>query len=196
MNLAGQYAYAGREWVARKVVSILGAQEIDLVHNHHNFAWRESHNGEDVIVIRKGATPAFPGQRGFIGGSMGDNAVIVQGSSAASAPAFVQDAQRDALFSTVHGAGRVMSRTQAAGKRNRKTGAVISAGRVTPEMMNDWVAGKGVILRGGGLDESPHVYRRLPDVLAAQEGTVEVLHTLEPLIVVMAGANEFDPYKD
>ncbi len=196
MNLAGQYAYAGREWVARKVVSILGAREIDLVHNHHNFAWRESHNGEEVIVIRKGATPAFPGQRGFIGGSMGDNAVIVQGSSAASRPAQVQDAQRDALFSTVHGAGRVMSRTQAAGKRNRKTGAVISAGRVTPEMMNDWVAGKGVILRGGGLDESPHVYRRLPDVLAAQEGTVELLHTLEPLIVVMAGANEFDPYKD
>jgi tRNA-splicing ligase RtcB len=196
MNLAGQYAYAGREWVARKVVSILGAREIDLVHNHHNFAWRESHNGEDVIVIRKGATPAFPGQRGFIGGSMGDDAVIVQGSPAASAPAPVQNAQRDALFSTVHGAGRVMSRTQAAGKRNRKTGAVISAGRVTPEMMNDWVAGKGVILRGGGLDESPHVYRRLPEVLAAQEGTVEVLHTLEPLVVVMAGANEFDPYKD
>ena len=196
MNLAGQYAYAGREWVARKVVSILDAREVDLVHNHDNFAWRESHNGEDVIVIRKGATPAFPGQRGFIGGSMGDNAVIVQGSSAGSAPALVQNAQRDALFSTVHGAGRVMSRTQAAGKRNRKTGAVISAGRVTPEMMNDWVAGKGVILRGGGLEESPHVYRRLPDVLAAQEGTVEVLHTLEPLIVVMAGANEFDPYKD
>jgi tRNA-splicing ligase RtcB len=63
-------------------------------------------------------------------------------------------------------------------------------------MMNDWVQEKGVILRGGGLDESPHVYRRLPDVLAAQEGTVEVLHTLEPLVVVMAGANEFDPYKD
>ena len=196
MNLAGQYAYAGREWVARKVVSILGGKEIDLVHNHHNFAWRETHNGEDVIVIRKGATPAFPGQRGFIGGSMGDDAVIVQGSSTSSAPAHVQDAQRAALFSTVHGAGRVMSRTAAAGKRNRKTGAVISPGRVTPEMMNDWVEEKGVLLRGGGLDESPHVYRRLPDVLAAQEGTIEVLHTLEPLIVVMAGANEFDPYKD
>ncbi|HET6700347.1 MAG TPA: hypothetical protein VFH14_00985, partial [Gemmatimonadaceae bacterium] len=89
-----------------------------------------------------------------------------------------------------------MSRTQAAGKRNRKTGVVIAPGRVSPEMMQDWVAAKGVILRGGGLDESPHVYRRLPDVLAAQEGTVEVLHTLRPLIVVMAGANEFDPYKD
>jgi tRNA-splicing ligase RtcB (3'-phosphate/5'-hydroxy nucleic acid ligase) len=63
-------------------------------------------------------------------------------------------------------------------------------------MMKEWIDAKGVILRGGGLDESPHVYRRLPEVLAAQEGTVEVLHTLRPLIVVMAGANEFDPYKD
>jgi tRNA-splicing ligase RtcB len=63
-------------------------------------------------------------------------------------------------------------------------------------MMNDWVRSKGVVLRGGGLDESPHVYRRLPDVLAAQEGTIEVLQTLRPLIVVMAGENELDPYKD
>jgi tRNA-splicing ligase RtcB len=104
--------------------------------------------------------------------------------------------QRAALYSTVHGAGRVMSRTQAAGKRNRKTGAVISPGKVTPEMMHAWMAEKGVILRGGGLDESPHVYGRLPDVIRAQEGTVEVLHMLRPLVVVMAGADEFDPYKD
>ena len=55
---------------------------------------------------------------------------------------------------------------------------------------------KGLILRGGGLDESPHAYRRLPSVLAAQQGTIEVLHTLRPLVVVMAGAEEFDPYKD
>lgn len=196
MSLAGQYAYAGREWVARKVVSILGGREVELVHNHHNFAWKEKHNGEDVVVVRKGATPAFPGQKAFIGGSMGDDAVIVRGTPAETASPEVQTAQRDALFSTVHGAGRVMSRTQAAGKRNRKTGKVISPGRVTPEMMHAWVKEKGVILRGGGLDESPQVYRRLPDVLAAQEGTIEVLHTLRPLIVVMAGADEFDPYKD
>jgi tRNA-splicing ligase RtcB len=196
MNLAGQYAYAGREWVARKVVGLLGGEELDLVHNHHNFAWRETHNGEDVIVIRKGATPAFPGQRGFIGGSMGDDAVIVHGSLPEHETEETRKVQEDALFSTVHGAGRVMSRTQAAGKRNRKTGRILSPGRVTPEMMTEWVKEKGVILRGGGLDESPHVYRRLPDVLAAQEGTVEVLHTLRPLIVVMAGAHEFDPYKD
>jgi tRNA-splicing ligase RtcB (3'-phosphate/5'-hydroxy nucleic acid ligase) len=194
MTLAGQYAYAGREWVARKVVRILGGKEMELVHNHHNFAWKETHDGEALVVVRKGATPAFPGQKGFIGGSMGDDAVIVQG--AAPADPETAEWQREALFSTVHGAGRVMSRTAAAGKRNRRTGRVLSPGRVSPEMMQEWIRRKGVILRGGGLDESPHVYRRLPDVLAAQGGTIEVLHTLRPLVVVMAGAEEFDPYKD
>ena len=196
MSLAGQYAYAGREWVARKVVSILGGRELELVHNHHNFAWKEVHGGEEVVVIRKGATPAFPGQKGFIGGSMGDDAVIVRGTTPEAATPEVRSAQREALFSTVHGAGRVMSRTQAAGKRNRRTGRQLTQGLVTPEMLHEWIRAKGVILRGGGLDEAPHAYRRLPEVLAAQEGTVEVLHTLRPLVVVMAGADEFDPYKD
>ena len=89
-----------------------------------------------------------------------------------------------------------MSRTQAAGKRNRRTGKILSPGAVSPAMMEAWVRERGVRLRGGGLDESPHVYRRLPDVLAAQKGTIEILHTLRPLIVVMAGADLFDPYKD
>jgi tRNA-splicing ligase RtcB len=194
MNLAGRYAYTGREWVARKVVGLLNGSEMELVHNHHNFAWEEIHEGERLIVVRKGATPAFPGQMGFIGGSMGDDAVIVKG--AVSADPETVALQKAALFSTVHGAGRVMSRTAAAGKRNRKTGRVISPGRVTSEMMSAWIAEKGVVLRGGGLDESPHAYRRLPDVLAAQGSTIEVLHTLRPLIVVMAGAEEADPYKD
>ncbi len=194
MNLAGRYAYAGREWVARNVVGLLGASEVELVHNHHNFAWKETHEGEELVVVRKGATPAFPGQKGFIGGSMGDDAVIVQGST--SGEPGTADLQRAALFSTVHGAGRVMSRTAAAGKRNRRTGKVLSPGRVTQEMMQDWIQEKGVILRGGGLDESPHVYRRLPEVLAAQGSTIDVLHVLRPLIVVMAGAEEVDPYKD
>ncbi len=197
MTLAGRYAYAGREWVARKVVSLLDATEEELVHNHHNFAWKERHWGGEFVVVRKGATPAFPGQRGFIGGSMGDDAVIVEGVDAARhvAPE-LHDVQRRALFSTVHGAGRVMSRTQAAGKIDRRTGKVKQRGAVSPQMMREWVARKGVVLRGGGTDESPHVYRRLPDVLAHQGGTIRVLHTLRPLIVVMAGANEFDPYRD
>ena len=184
MELAGRYAYAGREWVARKVVDILGGREEELVHNHHNFAWKETHGGQELVVVRKGATPAFPGQKGFIGGSMGDDAVIVQG--AAEADADTRTLQEEALYSTVHGAGRVMSRTAAAGRRNRRTGKVLKRGKVTPEMMEDWVRKKGVVLRGGGLDESPHAYRRLPDVLKAQGPTIDVLHTLRPLVVVMA----------
>lgn len=210
MSLAGRYAYVGREWVARKVVSLLGAREHELVHNHHNFAWKEEHNigqgFETLVVVRKGATPAFPGQQGFVGGSMGDNAVILEGTrknrSAFIEPAEendyleIQDLQRAALFSTVHGAGRVMSRTAAAGKRHRKTGRLITPGRITPADMNDWLDLQGVILRGGGLDEAPQAYRRLPDVLKAQGPTVDIVHTLRPLIVVMAGADVYDPFKD
>jgi tRNA-splicing ligase RtcB len=190
MKLAGRYATVGREWVAREVVELLGGEETDLVHNHHNFAWEEKHFGEDLIVVRKGATPAFPGQWGFVGGSMGDDAVILRGAHGDTAT------QRGALYSTVHGAGRVMSRTEAAGKRNRRTGEIKRPGKVSLEMMQEWLTAKGVILRGGGLDESPHAYRRLPEVLEAQGDTIEILHTLTPLIVVMAGANEYDPYKD
>ncbi len=195
MNLAGRYAYAGREWVARKVVSLLGGRELELVHNHHNFAWKETHDGRELVVVRKGATPAFPGQLGFVGGTMGDDSVILRGAAIDDPhdPRVVD--QRAALHSTVHGAGRVMSRTAAAGKTHRKTGRVLQPGRISPEMMHGWVREKGVILRGGGLDEAPQAYRRLTDVLAAQRGTVEVVHTLRPLIVVMAGS-EFDPYKD
>lgn len=195
MELAGQYAYAGREWVVRKVVDLIGGEELDLVHNHHNYAWRETHDNEEFIVVRKGATPAFPGQRGFIGGSMGDDAVIVQGASPEPGSE-LESVQKESLYSTVHGAGRVMSRTAARGKIRWKTGEIISPGLVSPEMMHGWVREKGVVLRGGGLDESPHAYRRLPEVLAAQGGTIEVLHTLRPLVVVMAGADIRDPYKD
>ncbi|MDP2471229.1 MAG: RtcB family protein [Candidatus Palauibacterales bacterium] len=195
MELAGRYAYAGREWVVRKVVELIGGREQELVHNHHNFAWRETHYGETCIVVRKGATPAFPGQLGFIGGSMGDDAVIVRGA-VPEPGSECEVLQTEALYSTVHGAGRLMSRTAARGKVERKTGRVIRPGRVSPEMMHEWVRRKGVVLRGGGLDESPHVYRRLPEVLAAQRGTIEILHTLRPLVVVMAGPDVFDPYRD
>jgi tRNA-splicing ligase RtcB (3'-phosphate/5'-hydroxy nucleic acid ligase) len=192
MELGGKYAYAGREWVARKVVDILGANEVDLVHNHHNFAWKEKHGGEELIVVRKGATPAFPGQRGFVGGSMGDNAVILEGTREAP------DKSEAALWSTVHGAGRVMSRTEARGKKKGwgPKARIVSPGKISWDMVNQWLGPKGIILRGGGLDEAPQAYRRLPEVLAAQGETVRVIHTLRPLIVVMAGENEYDPYKD
>lgn len=194
MTLAGRYAYAGREWVARKVMSLFGGRELELIHNHHNFAWHEEHGGVKYFVVRKGATPAFPGQKGFVGGSMGDDAVIVQG--AVSDDPETRRLQEAALYSTVHGAGRIMSRTEAAGRRNRRTGRQLSRGKISPRMMEDWVRARGVILRGGGPDESPHVYRRLDDVIAAQGPTIDVLHRLRPLVVVMAGPDLYDPYKD
>src|SRR5215510_2808027 len=112
MELAGEYAYAGRDIVVSKVLEILGAEAVQEVHNHHNFAWRESHHGRDYWVIRKGCTPARPGQEGFVGGSMGDDSVILEGVESPVA--------EEALHSTVHGAGRVMSRTQAAGRVRRR----------------------------------------------------------------------------
>ena len=193
MDLAGQYARIGREWVARKVVGLLGGRELELIHNHHNFAWKEVHGGEELVVVRKGATPAFPGQKGFVGGSMGDIAVILQGSD--SQDPQVRAIQERALFSTVHGAGRIIGRRAAKGKVNRR-GEVVEPGLVSLEAMRAALAEKGVILRGGGVDEAPQVYRRLRDVLDAQGPTVQVLTVLTPLIVVMAGANEVDPYKD
>ena len=176
------------------MVEFLGAIEVELVHNHHNFAWMEEHDGERYVVIRKGATPAFPGQKGFIGGSMGDDAVIVQGATAVEEN--THQLQAASFFSTVHGAGRVMSRREAAGKRKWGTNIILQPGKISPEMMQGWLRERGVILRGGGLDEAPQAYRRLPDVLTAQGSTIEVLHTLRPLIDVMAGADEYDPYKD
>jgi tRNA-splicing ligase RtcB (3'-phosphate/5'-hydroxy nucleic acid ligase) len=188
MKLAGEYAYAGRDWVCAEVARILGANILDEVHNHHNFAWRERHGGKDLWVVRKGATPAFPGQKGFVGGSMGDNSVILEGVE--------NDEAEYSLYSTVHGAGRVMSRTAAAGKKNRKTGEIISAGAISKEMMMGWLAEKNVELRGAGMDEAPQAYKRLPEVLEHHKSSVKILHTLTPLGVAMAGANEFDPYKD
>ena len=201
MELAGRYAYAGREWVCHKVaIELAGGEVTELVHNHHNFAWREKHFGEELVVVRKGATPASPGQLGFVGGSMTDLSVILRGVDDAT------DAQRLALFSTVHGAGRVMSRTEAAGRRHRfgaRAGQLVldarghpkRPGRVSDEMLREAVERAGVVLRGAGPDESPFVYRKLETVLAAQPG-IEILHRLRPLVVVMAGPDQHDPYRD
>lgn len=188
IELGGLYAYAGREWVIEKVRHIIGGAVTFAVHNHHNFAWRETHGGVDMWVVRKGATPAFPGQFGFVGGSMGDNAVILRGVESEQSAA--------SIYSTVHGAGRVMSRTEARGKVHRKTGEVIKPPRVDRGEWQAWLADKGVTLIGGDLDEAPQAYRRLDDVIAAHAGTIEIVHTLQPRGVIMAGSNEFDPYKD
>lgn len=187
MKLAGRYAYAGRDYVMTQVLNILGAASTFEVHNHHNFAWKEVHNGREYIVVRKGATPSAPGQLGFIGGSMADISVIVKGKDSQE--------NKDAYYSTVHGAGRMMSRTEAAGKMNWKTRRR-RGGKITPQQMKEAIEAYGVELRGAGTDESPFVYKKLRTVLNAHSETIEILHELRPIGVCMAGANEFDPYKD
>lgn len=188
LELGGIYAYAGREWVVEKVRQIIGGEVTFSVHNHHNFAWREKHGGKDMWVVRKGATPAFPGQYGFVGGSMGDDAVILRGVE--------NEESKAALYSTIHGAGRVMSRMEARGRIDRKTGKVLREPRVDQREWKKWLADKGVTLMGADLDEAPQAYRRLSDVLAEHAGTISIEHTLRPFGVIMAGANEYDPYKD
>lgn len=187
MELAGRYAYAGRDLVVNQILKILGARVTFEVHNHHNFAWKETHAGEEVYVIRKGATPCYPGQLGFIGGSMGDISAVVRGRES------VESAR--SLYSTVHGAGRLMSRTQAAGKMNWKTHSR-SGGQISREQMLAALREFGVELLGAGTDESPFVYRHLQEVLDAHQETFDILHILKPVGVVMAGEDEYDPYKD
>jgi len=190
MHLAGDYAYAGRDVVVDKVLEILGARAVEEVHNHHNFAWREKHMGEDVWVVRKGCTPAFPGQKGFVGSTMGDVSVILEGVQSG--------ASQEALYSTVHGAGRVMSRTQAAGKTRWIKGVPtrISAGVVDWEKVKQDMKKKGIELRGGAADEAPEVYKSLDDVLSHHSETIKILHRLRPIGVAMAGQDIIDPYKD
>lgn len=192
MSLGGQYAYAGREWVCGTVAKIIqGNHSVeDVVHNHHNFAWIEEHDGDKYFVVRKGSTPAFPNQRSFIGSTMADVSVIVRGRDTPEA--------KENLYSTVHGAGRIMSRTQAAGKfkgwgRNRKQ---VAPGLVDEEAMRQTMKDKGVHLFGAGADEAPQCYKHLDAVLNQHAGSIEIEHRLTPIIVCMARAEEFDPYKD
>jgi tRNA-splicing ligase RtcB len=221
MTLAGRYAYAGRDVVVAEVLDILGATADVDVHNHHNFAWREEVGGAPAWVIRKGATPAFPGQLGFVGATMGEPAVILEGVES--------DTSRAALYSTVHGAGRAMSRTKAAGKLGTRMECSVRdcdfwvprkdyskrtrcpdhpdaklvkrRGRIRPGAIDfatvrAELAAKGIELRGGAADEAPGAYKRLDEVLAHHAGTVRVLHRLHPIGVAMAPAETFDPYKD
>ncbi|MDX6532499.1 MAG: hypothetical protein QOF68_243 [Gaiellales bacterium] len=191
MKLAGEYAYAGREHVIGEVLSMLGVEATETVHNHHNYAWREEHHGDEVVVVRKGATPAFPGQSGFIGGSMGDWAVVVEGVSS--------PLSERTLRSTVHGAGRVMSRSAAKGNRKGTR-----PGLITQQMMRARLeafreqTGYPLEVRGGDVDESPMVYRNLDEVVRAHEETltIRVTHRLLPVAVCMAGSGVPDPFKD
>jgi tRNA-splicing ligase RtcB len=186
MELAGDYAYAGRDWVCKKVAEIIGGDIVEQVHNHHNFAWKETHFGEDYWVVRKGATPATPGQKGFVGGSMAECSVILEGVDSVVA--------RQALYSTVHGAGRQIGRLAAKGKV--KKGVVVREGLVNRAKWQAAMAYSGIELRGGDIDEAPECYKFLPEVLESHAGTVKILHTLIPIGVAMAGPENVDPYKD
>src|SRR5699024_1457183 len=117
-------------------------------------------------------------QLGFVGGSMGDISVILQGVDS--------EKSKQAFYSTIHGAGRIMSRTKAAGRMNWKT-RKRRGGAISPEQMHEAVRNFGVELRGGSPDESSFVYRQLQEVLDAHEVTIEVLHVLRPIGVAMAG---------
>lgn len=226
MTLAGEYAYAGRDTVINKVLEILGNPGVfDEVHNHHNFAWKETHNNRDLWVVRKGATPLFPGQRGFVGGSMGEHAVIIEGNDYELSADGLRNIAKSSLSSAPHGAGRVMSRTQAKGKSRRRshcdncgwTQAPSTPAEPTcPECLHktkktwvqeskgviDWpsvqaqLAADNIILRGGDADEAPGAYKRLPEVLEAHAPYVRVQTWLKPIGVVMAGSGTHDPYKD
>lgn len=196
MHLAGEYAYAGRDIVINKVLEILDNPKVTFeVHNHHNFAWKENHFGSDYWVVRKGCTPAFPNQLGFIGANMSDTSVIIEGVES--------ELSKDTLYSTVHGAGRIMSRTEAVGKKKWiknnegiKRPTVISKGKVDFDAVKATLKNKKIELRGAGADESPECYKNLNEVLGYMGNTIKILHELHPIGVAMAGDETFDPYKD
>lgn len=195
MTLAGEYAYAGRDTVVNKVLEILQAEVTFSVHNHHNFAWKERHFDQDYWVVRKGCTPAFPGQFGFIGANMHDTSVIIQGIDSVDS--------KISLYSTVHGAGRVMSRTKAVGKTKyirdsngikRKT--IISKGVVDFDKVKQEMKDSNIELRGAGADEAPQCYKSLKEVLGYHINTIIITTLLEPIGIAMAGEDVYDPYKD
>ena len=222
MELAGEYAYAGRDVVVAKVLEILGAEAVHEVHNHHNFAWREEHFGRTYWVIRKGCTPARPGpgglRRRLDGRRVGDPRGRRVGRERAGA---VLDRARRRPRDEPHAGGGPGAAPQAvrvheprlrrasSTRRRSCPRALPTAGvmkvwveeQLKPGVV-DWPAvqarlrEQGIVLVGGGADEAPEVYKRLPEVLAAHGDSIRVKHTLRPLGVAMAGRDVHDPYKD
>ena len=208
MELAGEYAYAGRDTVVDKVLEILGTAVDARGAQPPQLRVAGGALRPHVLGHPQGLHAGPPGQEGFVGGSMGDESVILEGVEGPGAA--------ESLYSTVHGAGRVMSRSQAAGRFRVTAGpdckqVVEERGPGAPDAraeeqvkpgVVDWPAvqarlrEQGIVLVGGGADEAPEVYKRLPDVLAAHAGSIRVKHTLRPLGVAMAGRDVHDPYKD
>jgi tRNA-splicing ligase RtcB len=162
MNLAGDYASASHEIIHQKMANAIGGQLLAKIENHHNFAWKEIWNGEEVIVHRKGATPAAKGVMGIIPGSMTAPGFLVRGKGV-----------ENALYSASHGAGRQMSRTM----------AINNISRVE---MNAVLKEKQVTLIGAGRDEAPMAYKDINMVMDAQRELVDVVAKFTPRIVRMA----------
>lgn len=166
MSLMGQYAAANHACIHRAIAERLGAEVLLDVENHHNYAWKEEHDGEEVIVHRKGATPAGAGVLGIIPGSMADPGFVVRGTGSAAA-----------LHSASHGAGRRMSRTAATKKFKG----------LHPESE---LQKRGVKLLSAGLDELPMCYKNIGEVMAALADLVEIVARFDPKLVKMAPAGE------
>ena len=170
MELMGQYAAANHACIHRHIAENLGAEVLLDLENHHNFAWKENHviDGveRDVIVHRKGATPAGAGALGIIPGSMAAPGFVVSGKGNA-----------ESLHSASHGAGRAMSRKAANEKFNWKD-------------VNRFLKQQGVTLISAGLDEVPMAYKNIRDVMAAQHDLVTLLGEFMPRLVKMAPAGE------
>lgn len=162
MNLAGDYASACHEVIHNKLTKAVGAQLLAKVENHHNFAWKEIWNGQEVVVHRKGATPAGKGVMGIIPGSMTAPGFLVRGKG-----------DEGAINSASHGAGRQMSRTQAI-----KT--------ITKNEMRDVLKDHGVTLIGAGKDEAPMAYKDINLVMESQKELVDVVAKFTPKLVRMA----------
>lgn len=171
MNLAGDYASACHHIIHEKIAKQLGRQPIKMVENHHNFAWKEKFEGKEVIVHRKGATPAGKDVLGIIPGSMTADGFIVKGKGEATS-----------INSASHGAGRQMSRTKA-------------MENITQKALNDELARKGVRLISAGIDEAPFAYKDIETVMKSQKNLVDIVGKFTPKIVKMAG-NEIKPWQD
>ncbi|WP_309569641.1 RtcB family protein [Deinococcus sp.] len=166
MTLAGQYALANHDLIHARLARALNVRPLAQVSNSHNLAWKQEVDGEELIVHRKGATPARAGQLGLIPGSMADPGFVVRGRGHAGA-----------LDSASHGAGRALGRKAAANALVKKE-------------VQAYLAGRGVTLIGGGIDEAPQAYKRIEDVLARQSDLVDVVARFMPRVVRMDTGGE------
>jgi tRNA-splicing ligase RtcB len=159
----GDYASANHAVIHKLVAKLLGAEIIAGVENHHNFAWKERHQGRELIVHRKGATPAGPGVLGVIPGTMADPAFVVRGLG-----------NPQSFNSAAHGAGRCMSR--------KKANETFRIQAVRKDLEN-----RGIHILAAGSDEVPGVYKDIRQVMAAQLDLVEIVGQFDPKIVRMCG---------